>query len=164
MPEKINPSILEAHTLVIYQILGYDAVVSRSCEGAQLELNIWTPIIAHDLIDGVKLMTASTRMLREQAIRGITADAKRAKTMVESSPCIATALNPYIGYERAASIIHEARHTGRSAREVLLRRGWFTTTELNRILAPESMTAPRRTDLTIQKTVQRRLRIRSPRS
>jgi fumarate hydratase class II len=92
------------------------------------------PVIARNLLETIRLLANVSRVLADRCIDGIEADVERLKAYAESSPSVGTALNPAIGYERAAEVIKESTKTGRSIRELVLERGWMTDAELDRAL------------------------------
>jgi len=101
------------------------------------------PVIAHTLFSSLGTLRRACATLRERCVDGITANRERCREMVAGSIGLATALNPYIGYERAAEVAKEALATGRNVADIVLERGILTPEELEDILKPENMTAPR---------------------
>ena len=120
MPGKVNPVICEAVCQVCAQVIGNDAAVAFGGAAGNFELNVMLPVIGRNLLESIRLLAAAARLLADKCVAGITADAERLRHNAESSPSIVTALNPYIGYEAAAAIAHEALETGRTIRDVTI--------------------------------------------
>ena len=140
MPGKVNPVAAEAVCQVVAQVMGNDAAVAFGGAAGNLELNVMLPVIARNLLESIRLLASVSRVFADKCIAGIEADVERCKQYAESSPSIGTALNPYIGYEKAAEVIKESTKTGRSIRELVLERGWMTDAELDKALDTLSMT------------------------
>ncbi|MBI4017397.1 MAG: aspartate ammonia-lyase [Candidatus Aenigmarchaeota archaeon] len=140
MPGKINPSIVEAYKMVCLQALGNDHAIEHASREGQLELNPMTPVIAHNLLSSVDLLTNGTKMFRERCVDGIRANREACERTFANSLSVATALTPYIGYEVTAYLVKEALKKGFSIREVVLEHGLMTEGELTRILNPYRMT------------------------
>jgi fumarate hydratase class II len=123
MPGKVNPVICEAVCQVCAQVIGNDAAVTFGGAAGNFELNVMMPVIAQNLLDSITLLASASRLLADRCVSGITADPARLRRLAESSPSIVTALNPFIGYEAAAAVAHEALETGKTIREVVIARG-----------------------------------------
>jgi fumarate hydratase class II len=123
MPGKVNPVICEAVCQVCAQVIGNDAAVAFGGAAGNFELNVMMPVIGQNLLDSIGLLSSVSRLLADRCVDGITADAARLRRMAESSPAIVTALNPFIGYEAAAAVAHDALQSGRTIREVVIARG-----------------------------------------
>jgi fumarate hydratase, class II len=123
MPGKVNPVICEAVCQVCAQVIGNDAAVAFAGAAGNFELNVMMPVIGRSVLDSITLLSSASRLLADRCISGITADAARLRRMAESSPAIVTALNPFIGYEAAAAVAHEALHRGKTIRQVVIARG-----------------------------------------
>jgi aspartate ammonia-lyase len=143
MPGKVNPIIPEVVNQVAFEVIGNDVTVTMAAEAGQLELNVMEPVIAYNLFNSIDMLGRACRTLAERAIRGITANRERTRKMVEESIGLVTALNPYIGYEKAAEIASEALRTGRSVYDIVLEKGILTKEQIEDILSPEEMTHPR---------------------
>jgi aspartate ammonia-lyase len=143
MPGKVNPVIPEVVNQVAFQVIGNDLTITMAAEAGQLQLNVMEPIISFAIFESLDMLTAAVRTLSERCIRGITVNGERCREMVEGSIGLVTAVVPTLGYEAASEIAKEALATGRSVRELILERGLLTADELDRILSPEAMTAPR---------------------
>jgi fumarate hydratase class II len=134
MPGKVNPVLPEAVCQVVSQVVGNDAAVAFGGAAGNFELNVMLPVIARNLLESIRLLASVSRAFAEKCIDGVTANVEQCKAYAESSPSIGTSLNPYIGYERAAEVIKESTKTGKSIRELVLKRKWMTAEELDRAL------------------------------
>jgi fumarate hydratase class II len=123
MPGKVNPVICEAVCQVCAQVIGNDTAVAFGGAAGNFELNVMMPVIARNLLFSVSLLASASQLLADRCVAGITADAGKLRRLAESSPAIVTALNPFIGYEAAAAVAHDALGTGRTIREVVIDRG-----------------------------------------
>src|SRR5438046_10146877 len=103
MPGKVNPSIAEMVNMVCYQVLGNDVTIAAAAEAGQLELNVMVPVIAHNLLFTMRILTNAARVLAERCIEGIEADRAQCEHWRERSPAPATATGPRIGYAEAAT-------------------------------------------------------------
>jgi fumarate hydratase class II len=130
MPGKVNPVICEAVCQVCAQVIGNDAAIAFGGAAGNFELNVMLPVIGRNLLSSLSLLSAAARLLADKCVRGITAHADRLRRNAESSPAIVTALNPFIGYEAAAAIAHEALETGATIRAVTVSRGHVERGEL----------------------------------
>ncbi len=145
MPGKVNPVICEAVCQVCTQVIGNDAAVAFGGAAGNFELNVMMPVIARNLLESIRLLATASVALADKCVAGITANAERLRRNAESSPAIVTALNPYIGYEAAAEVAHEALATGRTIRQVVHDRGHvasgkLTAEQLDRALDVLAMT------------------------
>ena len=123
MPGKVNPVICEVVIQVGDQVIGNDAAITIAGTQGQFELNVRVPLIARNLLDQIKLLTAASRLLADKCVSGIEANQEMLQRHAESTLQVATALNPHIGYDRAAEIVKQAASSGRTVREVALERG-----------------------------------------
>jgi aspartate ammonia-lyase len=143
MPGKVNPSVPEMVNQVCYQVMGCDLTVAVAAEAGQLELNVMMPVIAWNALHSSRILREAMTALRVRTVDGITADADRARELLDRSTAVATALSPHIGYAATAEIAKESVRTGKSIREIAQERGILTDAELDLLLAPERMTAPK---------------------
>jgi len=118
MPGKVNPVIPEVVTQVSAQAIGNDMAITVGGLQGHLELNVFVPLIARNLLDSIRLLAAGTRLLAENCVDGIEANRENAERYAELTLSAATALNPYIGYDKATEIVKEAAATGRPLRDV----------------------------------------------
>ncbi len=123
MPGKVNPVICEATMMVAAQVIGNDATVAFSGTQGNFELNVMMPVMARNLLESARLLTAAARLLADRVIDGAEADPARCREYAESSPAIVTPLNRYLGYEEAAAIAKQSLVERRTIREVVLERG-----------------------------------------
>jgi len=123
MPGKVNPVICEVVIQVGDQVIGNDAAITIAGTQGQFELNVRVPLIARNLLDQIKLLCAASRLLAEKCVSGIEANEEMLQRHAESTLQVATALNPHIGYDRAAEIVKQAASSGRTVREVALEQG-----------------------------------------
>jgi aspartate ammonia-lyase len=142
MPGKVNPVIPEMTNMVCYQVLGYDTTVATASQAGQLELNVMMPVIAHNLLRAEALLTSTLRVLRTSCIDGITANVPVARKYFERSISLATALNPYIGYAKAAEVAKESAKTGKTVVEIVRERKLLTEDQIAKVFSPENMTHP----------------------
>src|SRR6187401_3192792 len=118
MPGKVNPVMPEVVTQVAAQVIGNDTAISIGGMQGHFELNVFVPLLARNLLQSVKLLASASRLLNEKCVQGIEANRERAEHYAELTLSAATALNPYIGYDRATEIVKEAASSGRPLRDV----------------------------------------------
>ncbi len=146
MPGKVNPVMAEALSMVCAQVIGNDAAVAfGGAAGGNFELNTMLPILARNVLESIRLLASSSRLFADRCVRGITADAERAREYAEGSASVATALNPVLGYEEAANIAKQALAERKSIRDVVIERGHvdngtLTIEDLDRLLDVRGMT------------------------
>lgn len=140
MPGKVNPVIPEVVSQVAFHIVGHDMTITMAAEAGQLELNAFEPVVFCNLFDSITTLEKAIRTLIDNCITGITANRRHCRELMESSAGIATALCPYIGYKEAAKIAKTALETGKSVRSLVLKQGFLTEKELEKILDPYLMT------------------------
>lgn len=142
MPGKVNPSIAEMMNMVCFEVIGNDVTVTMAAQAGQLELNVMMPVIAYDLTQSMMILTNAMNVFTERLVSGIKANEERCSALLEKSAGIALALNPFIGYEKAAEVAKEALSRGVALRDVVLEKGLLTATQLDEILDPYTMTTP----------------------
>jgi fumarate hydratase class II len=123
MPGKVNPVIPEVVIQVGAQVIGNDTAITIAGTQGNFELNVRIPLMARNLLQSIHLLTTTSRLFAEKCVSGIEANRERAEFLGESSLAIATALNPYIGYDKAAAIVKDATASGRPLREVAREHG-----------------------------------------
>lgn len=143
MPGKVNPVMAEVTDMVCFQVVGNDLTIAMATQAGQLELNVMMPVVNHNLLQSITIITNVARVFADRCIVGIVANAERCRDLVERSSALATALNPYIGYEAAAKVAQEAVASGRTIREIVLARGLLMPEEMDQVLDPVGMTTPR---------------------
>lgn len=142
MPGKVNPVMAELINQVAFQVIGNDNTICLASEAGQLELNVMEPVLVFNLIQSISIMDNAFTTFTENCLKGITANEDHLRDYVEQSVGIITAVNPHIGYERAAQVAAEAILNGEPVRDLCIRHGVLTEEELNIILDPFEMTDP----------------------
>jgi fumarate hydratase, class II len=142
MPGKVNPTQSEAMTMVCVQVFGYDAAITIAGSQGNFELNVFKPVIAHDLLHGIELLTDVCRSFREFCVEGLEADVAVIADHLGRSLMLVTALTPRIGYDKAAAIAKKAHHQGTTLREAAVALGYLTAEEFDAAMDPPAMTHP----------------------
>ncbi|WP_154717363.1 aspartate ammonia-lyase [Sterolibacterium denitrificans] len=143
MPGKVNPIIPEVVNQIAFEVIGNDMTITMAAEAGQLQLNAFEPIIAHSLFKSMTHLAAGCRTLARNCVAGITANRELLAERVRGSAGLATALNPYIGYENATRVAREALGTGRAVPELVLEMKLMEPAALDEALRIETLTAPR---------------------
>ena len=123
MPGKVNPVICEVVTQVAAQVIGNDTAITIGGMSGAFELNVYIPLMARNLLESIGLLAAASRLLARKLVDGVEADIERNEEHGEATLAMATALNPFIGYDRASAIVRDATSSGRSLREVARAHG-----------------------------------------
>ncbi len=155
MPGKINPSILEAMKMVCLQVQGNDETIRLAAESTQLELNVMTPVMGSNLFESIAILTNALRMFREKCVKGVK-PTPRMKGLLEGSVSVATALNPYLGYEMVAHLVRLARKKKIPFTTLVVNEGLLTNEEGARLLDPRALTRPQRIDLRMKERIHGR--------
>jgi len=142
MPGKVNPVIPESLIQVCAQVIGNDSAITLGGLGGYFELNTMMPLIAHNLLRSIQLLSNATHNFSLKCIKGLRADRERCEEMIEKSLALATALTPKIGYDQAAKVAKKAYKNRKTIRQVLEQEKLFSQRELKHLLDPRSMTAP----------------------
>jgi fumarate hydratase class II len=147
MPGKVNPVLPEATLMVCAQVIGNDVTVTTAGASGSFELNVMMPVMARNLLESVRLLSTSSRLLADRCIDGITPNVERMRTYAESSPSVVTPLNRYIGYENAAKVAKTALAEEKTIKQVVLEMGFIekgdlTEQQLDEALDVASMTHP----------------------
>ena len=142
MPGKVNPVIAESALMAAAQVIGNDLTVTLAGQSGVFELNVMMPVMAHNILQSIRLLAASAENLADRCVADIQANAERCNEMVEKSLAMCTALAPEIGYDEAAAIAKESYKTGRTVREIALERKIMPPKRLEEILDPRRMTKP----------------------
>jgi fumarate hydratase class II len=145
MPGKVNPVLPEAMLMVCARVVGNDATIAWAGASGSFELNVMMPVMAHALLESVRLLSTASVLLADRCVDGITADVDRMRRYAESSPSVVTPLNSHIGYEAAATVAKQALADGATIRETVIamgfvERGELTEEQLDAALDVESMT------------------------
>ncbi len=141
MPGKVNPVIAESTTMVVAQIIGYDATITLAGQSGNFELNVMLPVVAYDLLESIRLLTNTCRNLAVQCIDGIVAT-DMGRKMLEQGLLLATPLAPVIGYDKTAAIVKKALATDRTIRQVAYEEAGLDKEQLDILLDPAAMTEP----------------------
>ena len=139
MPGKVNPVLAEALLMVCAQVVGYDAAVAWGGAAGNFELNVFRPMIAHNFMQSVRLLADGMRSFNDHCAAGITANRERIGELVDRSLMLVTALNPHIGYDKAAQIAKKAHKEGTSLREAALASGFVTGEQFDQWVQPGKM-------------------------
>jgi fumarate hydratase class II len=142
MPGKVNPTQSEAMTMVAVQVLGNDAAIGFAGTQGNFELNVFKPVMIHNFLHSVRLLADACRSFTDHCVQGMELDRQRIEQYVKNSLMLVTALNPKIGYDKAAEIAKKAHHERISLREAALKLGYLTEKEFDELIRPEKMTRP----------------------
>ncbi len=142
MPGKVNPVMCEMLIQAGAQVIGNDAAVTFSGTFGNFELNVMMPVMAHNLLQAIELLTTASRVFARRCVKGIEANVQQCESMIERSLAMCTALAPVIGYDKAARIAKIAHETGRTVREVALEQSGLDKNQLDQLLDPKSQTEP----------------------
>ncbi|RNI14919.1 aspartate ammonia-lyase [Methanohalophilus sp. RSK] len=141
MPGKVNPVMAEMLDMVCFQVVGNDTAVMMAAQGGQCELNVFTPVLAHNILNSITILTGGIDSFNERCLRDLTVNADHCSKMAESSLALGTSLAPKIGYEKAAEITYEAHRTNSTIREVVERKDLgLSKEEIDDLLDPLNMT------------------------
>jgi aspartate ammonia-lyase len=143
MPGKINPVMAELTAMVSFQVVGNDTAVALALQAGQLELNVMMPAIAYNVLQSTTIMANTMRVFTEKCVAGITANEEKCRHYAESTIALATALNPRIGYAKAAELVKESVATGKSIVALAREKRLLSEQDLKEILDPGKMTEPR---------------------
>ncbi|OPX92926.1 MAG: Aspartate ammonia-lyase [Syntrophorhabdus sp. PtaB.Bin006] len=142
MPNKVNPVVTEMATQVAFQVMSADQAITLAAFSGQLELNAFLPLVTFNLLTGLKLLINAVTIFRSHCIEGIEANPDRCTRLLEESRCLATALAPYIGHEKAGELSEQAASEGKTIRELAIEKGLFAPRELDIIFSPRELTRP----------------------
>ena len=139
MPGKVNPTQVEALTMVAAQVMANDVAVNFGGASGHFELNVFKPLIIHAFLQSARMLADGCRSFEEHCVRGIEAEERRIRELVERSLMLVTALSPHIGYDRAAEIAKKAHREGSTLREAALGLGYVSAQDFDRWVRPEAM-------------------------
>jgi fumarate hydratase class II len=142
MPGKVNPTQCEMVTMVVCQVYGNDAAIAFAGSQGHFELNVFKPLLAASILQSIGLLADACRSFAEHCVDGIEADTDRLRAGMEGSLMLVTALNPHIGYDRAAQIALRAWREGRTLRQAAVESGILTSEQFDAWVRPESMLRP----------------------
>jgi len=146
MPGKVNPSIAECVTMIGLQVMGNDHTIALAAQNSELELNVMTPIIMHNLLWSIEILTNGSGMFREKCINGIKANTDQCNKLLEKSLCLATGLSPYIGYKITAQLVKESLLKEIPLKELIQSKNFMKDKDLESILSAKKLTSPKATD------------------
>ena len=142
MPGKVNPTQCEAMTMVCAQIMGNDLTISIAGASGNFELNVYRPVIAYNIIQSIRLLNDACDSFRENCVDGITANEEKIKTNLYNSLMLVTALNPHIGYDKAAEVAKKAHENNTSLREAIIDLGYMSGEDFDELVDPQKMIKP----------------------
>ncbi len=140
MPGKVNPTQSEAMTMLCAQIMGNDVAINFGGSSGNFELNVFKPVIIHNMLQSIRLLTDGILSFNNNCIIGLDVNHMRVKELVDNSLMLVTALNPHIGYDNAAKIAKKAHKEGTTLKEATLALGLLSEEDFDRIVVPEQMT------------------------
>jgi aspartate ammonia-lyase len=143
MPGKVNPVLAELTAMVGFHVVGNDATVAMAVQAGQLELNVMMPAIAHAVLESITILANTLRELDVHCVQGITANKERCAFYASSTIALATALNPYIGYRKAAELVKESVASGHAIVDLAREKKLLSEEQIAEILDPKKMTEPR---------------------
>jgi len=143
MPGKVNPTQCEAMSMVCAQVMGNHITVTFAGAQGHLELNVFKPVIAYNVLQSIRLLADAVMSLTDNCIVGIEPNRERIAELMEKSLMLVTALTPHIGYDKAASIAKLALKNGTTLREEAIASGWVTAEEFDKFVRPDEMIAPK---------------------
>ena len=144
MPGKINPTQCEAMTMVCTQVMGNDTTISFAGASGNFELNVFRPVIAYNILQSIRLLSDASESFLHNAVSGIEPNEKRISENLFNSLMLVTALNPHIGYDKAAEVAKKAYKENLSLRDAIQQLGYMTGDEFDKIVNPEKMINPRK--------------------
>ena len=143
MPGKVNPTQTEAVTMVCVKVIGNHNGITMAGSHGHFELNVFKPLIIHNILQSINIMSDSARTFGLYCVKGIKADKKRIKYLLDNSLMLVTALAPKIGYDRAAHIAKNAHKNGTTLKEEVVKAGLINDKEYDKIMSPLKMTKPK---------------------
>jgi fumarate hydratase class II len=142
MPGKVNPTQAEALTMACCQVFGNHTTITVAASQGHFELNVYKPVLAHCMLQSIRLLADASESFAENCVTGIKADVKRIDELMQRSLMLVTALAPSIGYDNAAKVAKTAHARGTTLREEAVRLGFVSAAEFDRLVRPERMTRP----------------------
>jgi len=142
MPGKVNPTQCEAMTMVCTQVMGNDVTISIAGASGNFELNVYRPVMAYNIIQSIRLLADACDSFRVHAVDGIEANEERIRSNLYNSLMLVTALNPHIGYDKAAEVAKKAYKDNSSLREAIIALGYLSGEDFDRLVQPEKMIKP----------------------
>ncbi len=142
MPGKVNPTQSEAMTMVCVQVIGNDTTIGVAGSQGNFELNVFKPVIIHNLLHSITLLSDACRSFTDHCVAGIEPNRERIRHYLNDSLMLVTALNPHIGYDKAAKVAKKAHAEGKTLREACIQLGFLTGEEFDRLVQPGRMLGP----------------------
>ena len=142
MPGKVNPVICESTLQVCAQVIANDLAITLGAQGGAFELNVMLPLIAHNLIQSINILSNSIRVFNDKLLKDLKVDKQKCESYIEKSLSMCTILVPVIGYDKTAELAYEAYESGKTIRELLLEKNILSDNEVEKILDPIKMTFP----------------------
>jgi fumarate hydratase class II len=142
MPGKVNPTQSEAMTMVCVQVIGNDTAISLAGTQGNFELSVFKPVIIHNLLHSIRLLTDSCRAFTDYCVVGIEANQAQIQSFLANSLMLVTALSPRIGYDKSAQVAYKAHQEGKTLREACVELGFLTGEEFDALVKPEKMIGP----------------------
>lgn len=143
MPGKVNPTQCEAMTMVCVQVMGNDTAITIAGSQGNFELNVFKPVLIHNLLHSIRLLSGACSSFTDYLVVGIQANTQQIQHFVTNSLMLVTALNPHIGYDRAATVAKKAYAEGTTLREACVELGFLTGEEFDKLVRPEQMISPK---------------------
>lgn len=144
MPGKVNPVMAEMLNMACFQVIGNDTAIMMAAQGGQLDLNVFTPVLAYNLLKSIRILSGAIDSFNRKCLCGITANRERCAALAESSLALATSLAPRIGYEKAAQISYQAHSENKTIRRVVDEMGILSEEEKEELLNPIKLTGARK--------------------
>lgn len=142
MPGKVNPTQSEAMTMVAVQVMGNDVTIGIAGSQGNFELNVFNPVMVYNFLNSVRLLSDTMTSFASYCLAGLVVNREVVAHYLETSLMNVTALNPHIGYEKAAAIAKKAQKEGTSLKEAALALGYLTAEQFDQWVSPERMTHP----------------------
>ena len=143
MPGKVNPTQCEAMTMVCTQVMGNDVTIGIAGASGNFELNVFRPVLAFNILQSIRLLADACNSFREHTIKGLKPNLERIDKNLNNSLMLVTALNPHIGYDRAAEVAEKSFKENKTLRESIIELGYMIGEEFDRVVQPEKMISPR---------------------
>ena len=144
MPGKVNPTQAEALTMVCAQVIGNDMTITTSGASGHYELNVYRPVMAFNIIQSIRLLADASASFADNCVSGIKANEERIHSNLHNSLMLVTALNPHIGYDKAAEVAKKAYEENTTLREAIIELGYMSGEEFDSLVDPGSMVRPRK--------------------
>lgn len=142
MPGKVNPTQCEAMTMVCVQVIGNDTAIAVAGSQGNFELNVFKPVLVHNLLHSIRILSDACESFTDYMVVGIEPNRDRIQHFLENSLMLVTALNPYIGYDRAAKVAYKAYQENKTLREACIELGFLSGEEFDRFVRPDQMISP----------------------